>query len=666
MAIETVTTRNRFVSTLQAVVLAVAALYFGRPILMPLALSVLLTFLLKPVVSALERCGCHRGIAVSVVVVLILGVFSVLGWQVGAQLTDLAEKLPAYRSHLRTKLADLRGSGRFFQNIRDTVDAVSEPPIEKSQNEKTPGEKTQTEKTQNEKSGDKIKSAARVIRTEADRIEKTAEAIKKRGGPEEPRSVRVIPQTESPLDVLKVLVDSLGEFAATTAVVVVLVIFMLIEYEELRNRLVRLAGTSRMTVTTRTLDEAGKRIGRYLLMNAIVNGAFGLTIGLGLYLIGIDYAPLWGVLAAGFRFVPYVGPIAAFVMPFCLALIQYAGWTAPALVAALFLVVELITNTVIEPLTYGKSAGVSTVALLISATFWTWVWGPIGLILSVPMTVVLVVLGKYISSMEPLEILLGDAPALPPYASYYQRLLAGDLEEAAEILEESLQAQPLVHVYDSFVIPALALAERDHNQGELAAAEKEVVWQTTRNLIQENVLSKQADSNAPAVATDAGSPQRNGTQPHTIYVAGCPAFDMADELALTMLQHLLPDRVELQAMPVAMLASEVLAAFEERMPDAVWVSALGPGGVGQTRYLCKRIHQIHPHLRIFVGRWGFHGDKERMIASLKARGASEVVLTMQEACDLLQRVQPLQAAPAEPVQETIAPIPARDPIVVSA
>ncbi len=206
----------------------------------------------------------------------------------------------------------------------------------------------------------------------------------------------------------------------------------------MRNRIVRLAGT-RLTLTTRTLDEIGTRISRYLLASALINGSFGLAVAAGLWLIGVDYALMWGFLAALLRFVPYAGPMLGAAMPTTMAFIQFPDWYHLALTAGLFLVLELITNNIAEPLLYGQSAGVSTVALLVTVTFWTWVWGPMGLVLAVPLTVVMAVLGDQVPALQPLGILLSDKPPLASFVSYYQRLLAQDVDEAASIVEEQVQ-----------------------------------------------------------------------------------------------------------------------------------------------------------------------------------------------------------------------------------
>ncbi|HLJ10188.1 MAG TPA: AI-2E family transporter, partial [Planctomycetaceae bacterium] len=280
------------------------------------------------------------------------------------------------------------------------------------------------------------------------------------------------------------------------------------------------------------------------------------------------------------------------------------------------------TNSFVEPLTYGKTAGVSTVALLVSATFWAWIWGPMGLLLSVPLTVVLAVLGKHVPQFEPLGILLGDEPALPPHASFYQRLLAGDADEAAALLDEQVASAGRAVAYDRLILPALALAERDSHQGDLDQSDRDFVWQNAGDLLEEN---------AP--------PPADGER--RVLVAGCAAEDLADELALVMLRQIAPPDCEVTIASADLMASEKIAAMARHAPHAVIISAVGPGGDLHVRYLCKRIRHEFPRLRIIAARWGYLGDRERLAAGLKQRGADSLVTTLEEALDLINRIHPM-------------------------
>lgn len=612
------TSTSRVLVGLQAVVLAVAALHFGQPVLLPLVVATLFTFLLRPSVVWLERHHVPRAIAVVFVAMGILTLVGTLGWAVTKQLNDLALHLDEYRGNMRTKIEAVHHTkSRGIDNVRNLIVEITDAVRDRGEAAK----RSPPRETRFDREAARTNPDDHAIGEHAETTDVTGHVA-----PGTIPSPPASPETTSPSPValMRTVLESLATPLATTAVVSVLVIFMLLEFEELRNRVLRLAGQTRLTVTTRTLDDVGRRISRYLLANALVNGGFGAVVALGLTLIGVDYAALWGFLAAILRFVPYVGPIVASGLAIAMAVVQFPDWTQPLLVVALFITLELFTNNVVEPLTYGRSVGVSTVALLVAATFWTWVWGPVGLVLSVPLTVVLAVLGKNIPQFEALGVLLGDEPALSPHEIFYQRLLAGDADEAAALLDEQLATSDRAVVYDRLVVPALVLAERDRQDGELDEQNKLFVWHNAGELVEEN---------APAQ-------HKAGVAPH-IRVAACAAQDEADELALTMLSHLVKPGCEVTIAAAGLMASEKTAAIANLAPDAVVISALGPGGSSQVRYLCKRIRQELPHTRIIVGRWGYRGDQERLSTSLKVRGADHIVTTLSEALDLIERIQPL-------------------------
>ncbi|HEV3343082.1 MAG TPA: AI-2E family transporter [Pirellulales bacterium] len=591
MAKVSLTPSQRYTQFLATASLSVAVLYFGREILIPLAAAVLFTFLISPLVQLFERGRIGRVASVLLSVLLIFSTVAVAGVAIGRQLADLAARLPAYETNLKEKLHGLRFTGGPLEKIESTLKEVSE----------------------------EVESGSRDIQV-----------------------VRVEPADSLPLDRARVVAESILAPAASAGLVVVLVIFMLISREDLRNRLVRLAGR-KLALTTRTLDEIGTRISRYLFFNAIVNGSFGVAVAAGLALIGVEYAFTWGLLAALLRFIPYLGPVLATVPPLLLALMQFPGWLHPAMAGGLFLVLELITNNVVEPLVYGRSTGVSTVALLVAAMFWTWVWGPIGLILAVPLTVILAVIGEHVSALEPLAILLGDKPPLDPHVTYYQRLLAGDLDEASAILQERVRSVPVAQALDDVVMPALVLAEWDLERDELLAEDHQQLLQSTREFLDEAV----PDNGVPEHTTTADKPDT--AAPRTALrarVLGCPARDMADETGLMAVRKSLDIRNGgcFEILSLQLLASEMLTEVEKAGPDAVLISCLAPQAAQQTRYLCKRLRQNFPRLRIIVGRWGFKGDRARLAATLKARGADQVVTTISEASDVLARVQPIEAA----------------------
>ena len=401
--------------------------------------------------------------------------------------------------------------------------------------------------------------------------------------------------------------------------------FMLVQREDLRNRLIRLIGYGHLTLTTKALEEAGQRISRYLLMQSIINTSFGIAVGIALYFIGLPYALLWGFLAAMLRFIPYVGPWAATIMPGALSLIVFEGWMWPALVVAVFLVLELVNNMILEPLLYGESAGVSEVGLLIAIAFWTWLWGPVGLILATPLTVCVVVLSKYVPRLDFINVLMSDESVMKSHISYYQRLLAGDQDEAAEIVEEHLENHPFEETCDEVMVPTLNYAKRDRALGRLAENDEQFIFQATREIL-EALNGLQPEPSNPAAMI-----KRAPTTPR-VRILGCPARDDADELALLMFWHLLdPARYDLVRLPVETLASEFIDQIAEKGPSLVCISSLPPGGLAQTRYLCKRLRNRFPDLKIIVGRWGTRSENNW--TSLLAAGADKVGTTLVETRD---------------------------------
>jgi hypothetical protein len=449
-------------------------------------------------------------------------------------------------------------------------------------------------------------------------------------------------------------VGPMVERFAGAGLVIVLVIFMLIQREDLRNRLIRLIGYGRLTVTTRALEEAGQRISRYLLMQTIINSSFGLAVGLALYLIGVPYAVLWGFFAAVLRFIPYVGPFAAAIMPSALSLAVFEGWLWPILVVGIFVALELICNMVLEPLLYSESAGVSGVGLLVAVAFWTWLWGPVGLVLATPLTVCVVVLGKYVPGMDFIGVLMSDQPAMESNISYYQRLLAMDQAEAAEIVEEHLKTHPQEQLFDGVLIPALSYARRDRELGRLTEDGEQFVSRATREILEDlNSLKPQSssevsDSSQPAT-TDGNSPVILAK----VRILGCPAQDEADELALLMFRQLLDcTKYEVEIMSDAMLTAEVVARIGEKSPAMICIAAVPPGGLAQTRYLCKRLRARFPNLKIAVGRWGIESEDNN---SILLAGADKVGTTMIETRE--QMIQLCQISPHPEAQSGAAAAP---------
>jgi predicted PurR-regulated permease PerM len=609
-----------------SITLAVAILYFAKVVLIPVALAVLLTFVLSPVVTHLDHRGVWRVPAVLLAVGLAGLLLAGLTWIVGSQLGSLANDLPNYRENIREKVAALRQGtqGGLVEKVQSTLETVRVP--------------------------------------REDLEARTAKDGAQPANVQGPIAVRVVPD-EGPEKALSTVLTSLSavspalEGLATGAFALILVIFMLINREDLRNRLVSFAANGNLAKTTKALDDAGQRISRYLTMQLIINGSYGLVVGISLLLIGVPYALLWGLCATVFRYVPYIGPWIGALLPISISVITSPGWSQVLLVIGVFLVLELISNNVMEPWLYGQGVGISVVALLISAAFWTWIWGPIGLILATPLTVCLVVVGKHVPDLSFLDRLLGDRPALQPYAGFLQRLLARDDHEAAEIVRKYRKEHPPETVYDEVLVPALALARQDRTLSNMDAEEEAFVVQATRSILEEISPSYGDDASCANMSEDdegtgevnaastgqngdsgrtlgsaIDSARKNGTSdvpPPLATVLGCPAHLEAEELTLQMLHQLTaPAGVPVEFLSTRMLPSDVVQRVKQLRPAAVVIAILPPGGFAQTRYLCKLLRKQFPELPIVIGCWGYTGNLDRIIVKLRSAGSHHVMTTL--------------------------------------
>jgi predicted PurR-regulated permease PerM len=579
-----------------AVIAGVASLYLARGLLIPIALAMLLTFMVHPLVGWLTRLGLRRGLSVGVVVTMLFATLGAAAWVVTTEVAVLSVHIPAYRDNLIAKIAHVRRMGR----------------------------------------GGTFEKAQTAASEVAKELQKETTPARPRGAPASAPVVVQAPRAS--LWKLPTLIETLGG----AATVIALVIFMLIEWEDLRNRLIRLGGYGRLITTTRALDEAAQRISRYLVMQTLINVSFGTGVTLGLLLFGVSYAPLWGFLAAVLRFIPYVGVWLAALIPIVFALAEFPTWHQPLLVAGLFILLETLASFVLEPLLYGQSAGVSQVALICSVAFWAWLWGPIGLLLATPLTVCLVVLAKHVPGMEFIGILMADAPPIAPAAAYYQRLLAEDQPEAARIVAEYAKEHPVEAVYDTLILPALSHARRDRRQDLLPESAERYIWGSTREILEELHAKRQA---ARLDAADApGQPSEPSRAPRKGHVLAVPVRDEADALGLLMLEHVVdPACWTIELTSPQLLASEVIALAEKTRPDVVCLGALPASGLAaHTRYLCKRLRARCPDLRIVVGRWGLREPAGPARRQLEAAGASYVGGTLVETREHLQTIYGLE------------------------
>jgi hypothetical protein len=396
--------------------------------------------------------------------------------------------------------------------------------------------------------------------------------------------------------------------------VIVFTILLLLNRESMRERLVGLIGPRRINVTTEAMREASFRVSRYLYMQLVVNLLFGVPFGIALYLIGIPNAMLWGLLGTLLRFVPYAGVWVAAALPTALAFAIFDGWTHVAWTIGVFIFLELLLVNVAEPLLYGRSAGLSPIAIILAALFWTWLWGPVGLLLATPLTVCVVVMGRYIPELGYLNVLLGVEPVLSPEARFYQRLSARDQDEAAGLAEEFAKENGTLGLFDTLIIPALALIETDRHRGVLAPETERFAFDTISQIL-----------DAIPVEEAAAAPRA--------HVCIVPARDEADELAGAMLARVLPGA---QLLSAESLAGETLEQIARDGCTTICVSAVPPHAASHAAYLTRRLKKRLPKLRVVVALWTSEAG-ERIKSRLTAAGVDEVATRLDEAVSHLRQ-----------------------------
>ena len=630
---------------LGSVCVVVTALYFAREVLVPIALAILLSFLLAPVVRRFERWKLPRAVAVVVSVVLAFGLIGGVGFVVYDQLADVTGHMGDYAENAKKKLAAVQGPGGLVDWFHDRTVEVK-------------------------------KALATPTSKPASQPAAAATSPPSNAPPTLPPGVQQVevvkqPGSASPLSVAESVFAEVMGRAGTAFIVVVFTVFMLLEREDLRDRVIRLVGRDQLTTTTEALDDAAARVSRYLLFQSVTNGAVGLVVCGALWLVGrIAGTPfpspaLWGLLAALMRFIPYVGIWLSAALPVLLSLAVFASFKWTFATIGVYVVVELVTANAIEPFLFGSSTGIGSLAVLVAAAFWTWLWGPIGLLLSTPLTVCLVVMGKYVPSLNFLSILLSDEPALKPPDRVYQRLLAQDQEEAADLVREYARTIPLEQLYDEVLLPALAMAEADANGGVLTADRQAAIHKGVSDLVDE--LGEQAKADAskattqaavdvakgrgdrvdPAVAVAARGSLAvapKGTRVHlpdgcVLNVVCLPAHDATDQLSAVILGQLLQLRGYcVTVLSTDQLASEMVAAVEAAKPDAVVVSALPPAAVSNARYLCKRLHHRDDGPELIIGLWTLPGDLARIKDRLGCPGNARLVGSLRAAITQLHEI----------------------------
>jgi predicted PurR-regulated permease PerM len=552
-------------------VVTVLILYFARELLIPLAFALTLAFLLAPAVSRLEARRLPRVAAVAITGILAFTIICAVGYVVARQLLNVARSLPEYRLSIQKKLALVHSSAG--QSVEDAVKAIDDI------------------------SGDFAKGTAPAI-----------------PAPQQPptqiQPVRVIDPGRTQLQAATELLMRFLRPIGTFGVVIVFTIYLLMKREDLRHRILLLAGMGRISVMTQALEDAATRISQYLLFQAAVNAAYGTCFGFGLFLIGVPNATLWGVLAAILRIIPYVGTATSLILPLIVSIAISHTWSPPLLILALFFTLELTSTNFVEPWLFSSRTGISSLALLAMAIFWALLWGWPGLILSTPLTVCIVVMGRYVPHLSFLHTLLGTDAELSTEALFYERLLAMDQHEAHAVANRFLEHKPLIELYDSVLIPALALIEQDRHQGTLDDVRCNFFFLSIGELVAELTDYHQKELLS---ATLSPQPLPLRTSRLSDFAVVCiSASDEADELTTHMLVQIM-ERANHQTLhlPGGSVSTEILESLANEPNTVVFISALPPFAFSQARAICQRVRLHLPHNRIVIGLWNSPDDPDQ-------------------------------------------------------
>lgn len=584
-------------ATIVLMLIAVVVLYVGRDIFIPFALAILLGFLLAPPVAWLRRTGMPRAAAVALVVAAVVALLAAAGFMVGRQALALVGDIPQYQKSMHAKIRSISGAMPGNGVLKRSAEVVKE--IGRDLSEAT--------------------GTARPAGT---------------GGPgreREPVPVRVEPVAD-PLRTLQDLAGPILKPLGTAGLVIVFVFFVLLAPSDLRDRFIRLAGSD-LHRTTEALSVAASRVSRYLLMQLVVNATYGIPLGVGLYFIGVPGAMLWGFLATLLRFIPYLGPVVAAFFPLTLAFVVDPGWSMLLWTLVLILTIELVSNNIIEPWLYGSSTGMTPMAVILSAIFWTLLWGTPGLILATPLTVCLVVMGRYVPRLAFIEVLLGSEPVLSPEERLYQRLLAGDIEEAIELAETEVAASSAPDFHDRVALPSLLLAEGARKSGS-SIGDRQKVADGMRMLVEDlrDILERQqaADENRSPVLGPAPSDHAA-----ILCIGGRGALDTVAALLLT---HVLETRgVAARLLPATALTLDAIGTLDLTGCRAVCLSYLSPRPRTYARFVIRRLKARAPGLQIVLGAWNPEAADDSVADLAAETGADAVANKLGHAADLLQQ-----------------------------
>ena len=582
--------------------IVVATLYIAQDVLIPITLAVLLSFVLSPLVDVLRRIGLWRAAAVAVSVLVALGAIGLIGTLLGSQAATLAADVPHYVEAVQSKVERIQ----VFATTRVTSITTL-------------------------LSGGKPAAAPVAVPAVSTRGDKTDTAALPAGTQQQPLVVELAPPKSSVLAVARAVIEPVLGPLETTIIVLIVAIFILMQREDLRDRFIRLFGSADLHRTTLAMDDAGQRLSRYFVSQLGVNTCFGGVIGVGLWLIGVPSAALWGVLAGLLRFVPYVGPLLAAVAPLTLAAAVDPGWWTTIYAALLFVIIEPLTGYVVEPFLYGHSTGLSPMSVIVAAVFWTWIWGPVGLILSTPLTLCLVVMGRHVKSLEFFDVLLGDRPALSEVNRFYQRTLANDPDEALDQAEKMLADRSLVDYYDSVVLPGLKLAAADEARGTIS---RQRAAEMTRSIL---AVIRDLEEHVDATHTGTSNQERptpiQGTSTGLVAcVAGRGPFD---DVVSAMLAQVLAQRgVVSRRILHTSVSREMIAQLDLSAVKVITVCYLELGGApAHLRYLLRRLRHRAPHAALIAGLWPQGEAVLTEPQAQKTLGGDRYVASLREAID---------------------------------
>jgi predicted PurR-regulated permease PerM/methylmalonyl-CoA mutase cobalamin-binding subunit len=596
---------SRVFVSLGTFVLVVIILRVGEKVLLPIAIAALLAFLLSPLAIRLNRWGLGRTLSVALTATCAFAVIGAVGWVLTNQAFDLLHKLPSYEHNIDAKVEKLRAPNT-APAISDAVDVI--------------------ERIQRQVS---VPLHPAVTAQDRNRT---------------PVPVEVESPQQTPWSFFVRLVTPILEPLATTLIVIVFAVAILLQREDLRDRFLKAVSASRLNLATQAVNDATERVSRYLGMQLLINACYGVFIGIGLRFIGIPNPLFWGMTAALLRFIPFIGPWIGAAGPLLLALAIDPGWLKLAVTVGLYAGAEFVTANLVEVVLYGASTGLSPLAVMIAAVFWTWIWGPAGLFLSTPITVCVLVLGKYVPSLSLIPVLLGSRPALSPPAQFYHRMLAMDSDEMMDMALKHLEGQALVAFYDEVFIPALIMAEADRHRGTLAEVRQRFIFAAGRELIDE--LGRRQRKPAPRRSLKA-VPRHGPELP--IRVFGIPAFDDADELAACMLQHVLKEKaIGCEVTPASAQPREIAARLEQTGAAVAFVSGLPPAALAPVRQMTRHLREDGPEVKVLAGVWAPEGDAHDIRQRLEHAEPDAVALSLAEAVAQIEKMLAKEEGPARP------------------